>query len=100
MLLITEKEKPEKYQQNMQNKWKDETNKNLKHLKEVEECAEQEKEGLKKKMKRSKNYSPKIDNLSLQQRKYRMQIEQTKEVYELKKIQKRNRALQEKQNYL
>lgn len=84
----------------MQNKWKDETNKNLKPLKEVEECAEQEKEGLKKKMKRSNNYSPKIDNLSLQQRKYRMQIEQTKEVNELKKIQKRNRALQEKQNYL
>ena len=84
----------------MQHKWKDETNKNLKHLKEVEECAEQEKEGLKKKMKRSNNYSPKIDNLSLQQRKYRMQIEQTKEVNELKKIQKRNRALQEKQNYL
>ena len=84
----------------MQNKWKDETNKNLKHLKEVEECAEQEKEGLKKKMKRSNNYSRKIDNLSLQQRKYRMQIEQTKEVNELKKIQKRNRALKEKQNYL
>ena len=84
----------------MQNRWKDKANKNLKHLKEIEECAEQEKEGLKKKMKRSNNYSPKIDNLSLQQRKYRMQIEQTKEVNELKKIQKRNRALKEKQNYL
>ena len=56
----------------MQNKWKDETNKNLKHLKEVEECAEQEKEGLKKKMKRSNNYNATIDNLSLKQRKYRL----------------------------
>ena len=72
----------------------------MKHLREVEECAEQEKEGLKKEMKRSNSYNPTNDNLSLQQRKYRMQIEQTKEVNELKKIQKRNRALQEKQNCL
>ena len=56
----------------MQNRWKDKANKNLKHLKEIEECAEQEKEGLKKKMKRSNNYNPTIDNLTLKQRKYRM----------------------------
>ena len=56
----------------MQNRWKDETNKSLKHLKEIEKCAEQEKEGLKKKMKRSNNYNATIDNLSLKQRKYRL----------------------------
>lgn len=80
MLLLTEKEKQEKYQRNMPNRWKDEPNKHWKNLKEIRECAAQEIVRLNEKIKRFNNYNPTIKNMSLKQRKYRIQIEQTKEV--------------------
>lgn len=80
MLLLTEKEKQEKYQRNMPNRWKDEPNKHWKNQKEIRECAAQEIVRLNEKIKRFNNYNPTIKNMSLKQRKYRIQIEQTKEV--------------------
>lgn len=80
MLLLTEKEKQEKYQRNMPNRWKDEPNKHWKNLKEIRECAAQEIVRLNEKIKRFNNYNPTIKNMSLKQRKYRIQIEQMKEV--------------------
>ena len=80
MLLLTEKEKQEKYQRNMPNRWKDEPNKHWKNQKEIRECAPQEIVRLNEKIKRFNNYNPTIKNMSLKQRKYRIQIEQTKEV--------------------
>ena len=80
MLLLTEKEKQEKYQRNMPNRWKDEPNKHWKNQKEIRECAAQEIVRLNEKIKRFNNYNPTIKNMSLKQRKYRIQIERTKEV--------------------
>ena len=80
MLLLTEKEKQEKYQRNMPNRWKDEPNKHWKNQKEIRECAAQEIVRLNEKIKRFNNYNPTIKNMSLKQRKYRIQIEQMKEV--------------------
>lgn len=57
MLLLTEKEKQEKYQRNMPNRWKDEPNKHWKNLKEIRECAAQEIVRLNVKIKRFNNYS-------------------------------------------
>ena len=51
MLLLTEKEKQEKYQRNMPNRWKDEPNKHWKNQKEIRECAVQEIEDWMKRLK-------------------------------------------------
>ena len=58
------------------------------------ESTAQEIARLKKKMKRSNDYNPTIDRLSIEQKKYRMQIELTKEVEKVKELRnKRNQTI-------
>ena len=58
------------------------------------ESTAQEIAGFKKKMKRSNDYNPTIDRLSIEQKKYRMQIELTKEVEKVKELRnKRNQTI-------
>ena len=58
------------------------------------ESTAQEIARFKKKMKRSNDYNPTIDRLSIEQKKYRMQIELTKEVEKVKELRnKRNQTI-------
>ena len=58
------------------------------------ESTAQEIARLKKNMKRSNDYNPTIDRLSIEQKKYKMQIELTKEVEKVKELRnKRNQAI-------